>query len=185
MKIKAILESFKEDGSNSLALSIFLETNWGLAVSIKNKLKFKCSNGELLVLAKEAYEKAKETFDEARNIQTVGTKYEFVHHWAQQLKSLIVREKKREMREVSYEEILETNPGVLSQSGSHSARMVPCEKTLLDILQMVPLKQAEDIAMMIHADCDVEKISLELNLPLERVAAIVAKMDEVRSAVAA
>ena len=94
MKITAILESFKEEGSNSLALATFLETNWGLAVSIKNKMKFKSSNEDLFVLAKEAYEKGVETFDEARNKQTADTKYEFVHHWAQQLKSLIVRGKK-------------------------------------------------------------------------------------------
>ena len=87
-----------------------------------------------------------------------------------------------EMREVSYEEILETNPGVLSRSRFHIDRTIPCESTLADIIRMVSFKKAEEIALMIDAGCDVEKISLELNLPIEQVAVVVTKMDEVRSA---
>jgi hypothetical protein len=185
VKITVILESFKEESSNTRAVATFLEANWGLAVSIKNKLKFKCSNEELFVLAKEAYVKAAETFDEARNNQTVDTKYEFVHHWAQQLKSLIVRGKKMEMREVSYEEILETNPGVLSRSRLHTDPTVPCESTLADIIQMVSFKKAEEIALMIDAGYDPEKISVDLNVPLNQVSMVVEKIDEVKSAAVA
>lgn len=36
--------------------------------------------------------------------------------------------------------------------------------------------------LMIHPGCDVDTISLELNQPIEQVAMVISKMDEVRAA---
>ncbi len=173
------------EGIADHSLAVFLRNNWGLAIHIRNKLKIKCGVSDLLWFAIEAYDRAQKTYDKKRNSQKIDTvsKYDFNHHWAQELKSLLIGEKKRDMAEVSYEELLETNPAVLSREIVPINREIPYEDKLKEILKLVKSKKiAEHIAIMSRHGYKEEYIATEVNLPFETVETVISLMEEIRDA---
>ena len=173
------------EGIEDHSLAIFLRHNWGLAIHIRNKMKIKCTVGDLLWYAIEAYSRGQNTYDETRNRKKGNTKskYSFNHHWAQELKSILIGEKKRNMCEVSYEELLETNPAVLSKDRVTIDRETPHQEKLAAILKIAKSQRmAENIAYLNRHGHKVGEIAAELKLPAEKVETVISLMELIRNA---
>lgn len=157
---------------------IFIHNNWGLAISIKARFKFRCSDEDLLGYCIEAYEEAERTYEEKRNKGT-GKKYELANHWGQYLKSLITREKRRQARELSLEDLLENNPAALMQRKKYASSIGEASEILKTIRSE---KKASEIALLHRHGYDVSFIATETNIPLDKVAKVVAIINDINPA---
>ncbi len=117
MSVKALLAQ-----NSHKPMYAFIGNNWGLAVSLKNRFRMTCGDYDLLHYCIEAFEKAESSYDELRTKKREGTKYTFLNHWGQCLKTIFTSEKKRGMKEVSLEEIIENKikPGGRTGKSSKS-----------------------------------------------------------------
>jgi len=170
------------EGIEDSALAAFLRRNWGLAIHIRSKLKIKCSNMDLLWFSIDAYDRAQK-YMETRNRDKGSTtsRYHVNHHWGQELKSILVAEKRRDMCELSYEELIETNPAVLSKERINTNREIPQQEKLELILKIAESQKiAENIAILSRHGYKEEYIATELNLPLEKVASVISLMEQIR-----